>query len=160
MSTPETKNILTMARVTEGLWQKALTGDLRPDDSVFKPRLRAIDKLTQRLYEQTFAHTYKERSSFVDDTITVNTGNYPYHIGYNNDEANVGLRFLETSWAGGSWALRVEIYHFAGYHRLHQVTIGHESQQVTFCYPERFVGKHVPANTLPTDIIVKKLVSA
>lgn len=157
MSTPETKNILVTKRVAEDLWQKASTSTLGPDDPILQNGLHTIDELTQHLFERAFAKTFGEKSFLIKDSVTAKTEGYQYRIGYNNDEANAGLRFLRASWDNGSWVLEIDTYHLAGYHRLHQVTIVHGDKQVTFLYPERFVGKTVPANTLPTDIVVKNL---
>lgn len=155
MHMPESKVISIAAVAAEDLWQRTVADIPELDNLRLSRRLRLLDKLTQRLFEGAFGQTARGRHASLSDTAIANTGTHDYIIGYDNSERNMGLRQLTASWGEDSWALQISLYHLAGYHRLDEVTIKHQDQQVSFVCPERFLGRIVPANTLPTDIEIK-----
>lgn len=157
MTTPENKAISIVGLVAQDLWQKAVAGTPESDNLRLKRRLRSLDRCTQRLFESAFGQTFRERRFFIEDAVSVHAEGYEYRVGYSNDEANQGLRFLIASWANRAWSLRMAWYHLAGYHRLHNVTISHQTQQVVFLPPSNFEGKYIQANTLPGDIKIKQV---
>lgn len=156
MLTLENKDLLRIRSLSENLWHQAVEGTLRSDRPKLELSLQFLERLTEQQYGHAFAETVRERRFFIADIVSINREDYHSRIGYSNDEENQGLRFLRASWANGAWTLGVDLYHLAGYHRLHQVTIGHYNQQVMFLYPKEFVGRIVPAHTLPTDIEFRK----
>lgn len=154
---PETKIFPIIGRVAEDLWQKAVAsdGDLESSNPRLKRRLRFLDRLVQKLFDHSFAETFRKRHFLIDDTIIGSNGKFLYEVGYSNDESQAGLRFLRAWWDSGEWSLGVDLFHLSGYHRLDRVSIRHVDQQVDFDYPEEFIGKFVPANTFPPSMAVK-----
>lgn len=140
--------------VVKLLHEKGL--EANPADQHFiEEQLKFLDRFVTE-QQQLFANIPTIKRSLCD-AIDIENSRGMFRVGFDNDEANFGMKFVCGVWDNQSWSLDITIYQESGDHRLHSVSITHQGTRVLYRAPKKYDTAQVPKGLLPTFVEVNQI---